>query len=85
MKLTDTQRRVLQAAADGDLFRSESGFDLYDCYIRGERRKVTGVVAKLNEREPRLLRIGEQDRFSRPWHLTDAGREALGLDPEETP
>ncbi len=76
-KLTEPQRRVLQSAADGNLYRSESTGTLYRSYDRVGHRDVTAIVNRLTDREPRLLKIGEPDRFTRPWHLTDAGRAAL--------
>ena len=82
--LTAAELRVLRAAARGDLYRSESGFSLYDSFIRGERRKVNATVDRLTSRTDRLLSIGEQQGTSRPWHLTDAGRAELAKHPEES-
>jgi hypothetical protein len=76
--LTEPQLRVLRAAADGDVYRSHSINTLYESFNRADRhRKVTGVVKKLTDRSEPLLVIGERDRWTTPWLLTDAGRAAL--------
>ncbi len=80
--LTRAQLIVLRAAARGDLYRSESGSDLYASYIRGEHRRVSAVIERLNASE-RLLAIGEREGFIRPWYLTDAGRAELAKHSEE--
>ncbi len=83
IRLTPSQVSVLRAAARGDLCRSESGADLYACYIRGQRRAVTSVVDRLFALEPSLLRIGERERFTRPILLTVDGEAELAKHPED--
>ena len=85
--MTPTRRAVLQAARDGNLWRSERGFDLYASYaekwVGAARRKVTAQSDWLAER--RLIHIGDRERgtMRRPWVITDAGRAALGTDEDQ--
>ena len=77
IKLTPTQWTVLRDAKNGHVYRSERGFDLYDCYDRaqGGNKKVTAIVAKLCSLG--LLRIGDLTHMNRTWHVTDQGDKAL--------
>jgi hypothetical protein len=75
-KLTPNQWTVLRNAKAGQVYRSESGHDLYACYDQAQKRKrVTTVVARLCTLG--LLKIGEQDRMQRPWHVTERGEKVL--------
>lgn len=75
--LTKVELNILRSARNGDLFRSESGADLYQSYMDGGRVKVTGAVRRITARETRLLEIGERHGFKRHWLLTDDGIAAL--------
>jgi len=80
VKLTPTQLTVLRDAKAGHVYRSESGFDLYDCYdranrVNGRNKKVTAIVHRLSSLG--LLSIGEQLLMTRPWHVTSKGDEVL--------
>ncbi|WP_433460663.1 hypothetical protein [Micromonospora sp. CA-248212] len=74
-KLTPVQLAVLRAAADGNLYRSESIRSLYKSFRSDTHANVTrqaDALADLN-----LIRIGEQRGAQRPWHIEPDGLKAL--------
>jgi hypothetical protein len=78
--LTPSQLTILRSAKAGNVYRSERGGDLYECYdrsqvTRGRHKKVTAIVDRLSALG--LLRIGEQSVMTRAWHVTDAGEQVL--------
>lgn len=75
-KLTDAQAAVLREAKAGTLYRSESGFSLYDSFT-ADHRKVNRQVDVLTALDPPLLRIGERQGMRRPWLITEAGEKVL--------
>ena len=80
IKLTPIQWTVLRNAKEGNVYRSERGGDLYDCYDRAQatgarHKKVTAIVDRLSALG--LLKIGEQSVMTRPWHVTEKGEQAL--------
>lgn len=77
-RLTKPQIAILRAAAEGNVYRSESIRDLYESYDRSDgKRRVTTIVDRLTERTEPLLRIGKSDGFTRLWLVTEAGRSEL--------
>jgi hypothetical protein len=75
-KLTDSQLAVLREAKAGTLWRSESGYNLYDSFT-ADHKKVNRQVEALTSSRPPLIRIGDRVRFIRTWHITDEGEQVL--------
>ena len=75
-KLTPTQLAVLREAKAGTLYRSQEGGTLYDSF-NAAHKKVNRQVDALTALNPPLIRIGERDRWSRPWHITEEGEHVL--------
>jgi hypothetical protein len=74
--LTAPRLRVLRAARDGKLWRSESGADLYRTYITGQSRPVSARVMDALTRLG-LLATGAREGLIRTWCLTNEGAAIL--------
>lgn len=74
-KLSPAQLAALRAAADGNLYRSESIRSLYKSFRADTHANVTrqaDALADLN-----LIRVGEQQGSRRPWHIEPDGVKIL--------
>jgi len=74
MKLSDTQRRVLERMNDGEVLRYYIWGGVH-YYIRGIGTVLSATAAALERRQ--FIKLAEREGLTGSYEITDAGREAV--------